>query len=71
MDIQKEIRILTWIEPLQSKGAFAFSIESAKKEWPGYTEIALKRALGRLSEKGKIISIYKGVLPDTSATIRH
>ncbi len=60
MDIQKEIRILTWIELLQSKGAFAFSIESAKSELPGYTEIALKRALSRLSEKGKIISIYKG-----------
>ncbi len=60
MDVQKEIRILTWIELLQSRGAFAFSIESAKNELPGYTEIALKRALSRLTEKGKIISVYKG-----------
>jgi predicted transcriptional regulator of viral defense system len=60
MDIQKEIRILTWIELLLSRGAFAFSIESAKNELPGYTEIALKRALSRMSAKGKIISIYKG-----------
>lgn len=60
MDGLKEIRILTWIELLQSKGAFAFSLESAKNELPGYTEIALKRALSRLSEKGKIISVYKG-----------
>lgn len=27
---------------------------------PAYTEIALKRALSRLSGKGKIISVYKG-----------
>jgi len=60
MDGQKEIRILTWIELLQSKGSFAFSIEQAKKELPAYSEIALKRALSRLSEKGKIISVYKG-----------
>jgi len=60
MDEQKEIRILTWIELLQSKGDFTFSIESAKNELPAYTEIALKRALSRLSEKGKIISFYKG-----------
>ena len=59
MGKQKEIRMQTWIELLQSKGAFAFSIESAKSELTGYTEIALKRALSRLSEKGKIISIYK------------
>lgn len=60
MNGQKEIRILTWIELLQSRGAFAFSLELAKKELPAYSEIALKRALSRLSEKGKIISVYKG-----------
>ncbi|MFZ2338596.1 MAG: type IV toxin-antitoxin system AbiEi family antitoxin [Bacteroidales bacterium] len=60
MEGQKEIRIITWIELLQSRGAFAFSIESAKNELPAYSEIALKRALSRLSEKGKIISVYKG-----------
>jgi len=60
MDGIKEIRILTWIEQLQSRGAFTFSIESAKNELPAYSEIALKRALSRLSEKGKIISVYKG-----------
>jgi predicted transcriptional regulator of viral defense system len=60
MDRQKEIRILTWIELLQSKGDFSFSIESAKQELPAYSEIALQRALSRLSEKGKIVSIYKG-----------
>ena len=60
MDEQKEIRILAWIENLQSRGAYSFSLESARKELSGYTEIALKRALSRLSGKGKIISIYKG-----------
>ena len=73
MDSQKEIRILTWIELLQSKGDFSFSIESAKKALPAYSEIALKRALSRLSEKGKIISVYKGyylILPPQYAKKR-
>ena len=73
MNKQKEIRILTWIELLQSKGDFSFSIESAKKALPAYSEIALKRALSRLSEKGKIISVYKGyylILPPQYAKKR-
>jgi predicted transcriptional regulator of viral defense system len=60
MNGQKDLKILKWIELLQSKGAFSFSIELAKNELPAYSEIALKRALSRLSEKGKIISVYKG-----------
>jgi len=36
-----------------------FSLSLLATELPGYTEIATKRALSRLTAKGKIISIYK------------
>jgi predicted transcriptional regulator of viral defense system len=57
---QNDIRLLSWIEMLQSKGAFSFSLEKVENELPEYSAIAIKRALSRLSDKGKIISIYKG-----------
>jgi len=60
MNSQKELRIGEWIELLQSKGAYSFAFESARRELTGYTEVALKRALSHLSGKGKIISVYKG-----------
>lgn len=60
MNNQKDLKILKWIELLQSEGALSFSLELAKNELPAYSDIALKRALSRLSEKGKIISVYKG-----------
>ncbi len=54
------MRIMAWIELLQSKGFYSFAFDSAGSELPAYTKIALKRALSRLSEKGKIISVYRG-----------
>ncbi len=57
---ENEIKLSYWIEKLQSKGVYSFSIELAKQELPAYTQIALTRALSRLSAKGKITSIYKG-----------
>jgi len=60
MNSQKEIKIVEWVELLQSKGAYSFAFESARRELKGYTEVALTRALSHLSGKGKIISVYKG-----------
>ena len=60
MDSQNDLRILKWIDLLQSRGVNAFSLEIVAKELPDYTATAIKRALSRLSEKGKILSIYKG-----------
>lgn len=55
-----EIKIGDWIESLQMIGKHAFSKEMLEGELPGYSLIGLKRALNRLSRKGKIVSIYKG-----------
>lgn len=57
---KREIRLLAWIELLLARGVFSFSIELARSELSNYTEVALRRALSRLSAKGKILSVYKG-----------
>ena len=59
MGKQEEITLSQWIENLQSRGRYAFSLSLLADELPGYTGIAAKRALSRLSTKGRIISIYK------------
>ncbi|MEI8273915.1 MAG: type IV toxin-antitoxin system AbiEi family antitoxin [Paludibacter sp.] len=59
MGKQDEITISQWIESLQSRGRYAFSLSLIAEELPGYTEIAARSALSRLTVKGKIISIYR------------
>jgi predicted transcriptional regulator of viral defense system len=60
MDQKAEIRLHSWIDWLQSQGRNAFSTEQLGKDLPDYTAIGIKRALSRLSQKGKIISMFKG-----------
>lgn len=59
MKMQEDITLNQWIEDLQSRGKFAFSLDLLASELPNYTEIATRSALNRLTAKGKIISIYK------------
>ena len=59
MSKQEEITIGQWIEKLQSRGRYAFSLSLLADELPEYTEIATKRALSRLTARGRILSIYK------------
>lgn len=56
---QDDITLSQWIDHLLSHGRYAFSLSLLVAELPGYTEIAAKRALSRLTTKGRIISIYK------------
>lgn len=57
---QHKLSINQWLDTLQAKGALGFSIDALQQEIPSYSDIAVKRALSRLSAKGKIISLYKG-----------
>jgi len=59
MGKQDEITLSQWIENLQSRGRYAFSLDLLATELPGYTEIAARSALSRLTAKGRIISIYR------------
>lgn len=55
-----EISITNWLNSQLAKGAYSFSKDTLHKELPDHSDIAIKRALNRLSTDGRIISIYKG-----------
>lgn len=52
--------LLSWVEKQQSWGKYVFSLVQVKADFPDLSESALKRALDRLSNKGRILSVYKG-----------
>lgn len=60
MAAQNEISINQWLDKLLAKGANGFATEALQQEIPNYSDVAIKRALSRLSAKGKIVSLYKG-----------
>ncbi|MBK9732620.1 MAG: hypothetical protein IPO83_15305 [Chitinophagaceae bacterium] len=53
-------RLEHWIEECQSKGKLAFNLAELRHRFQSDTETALKRVLDRLSEKEKVVSIFKG-----------
>ena len=53
-------RLEYWVEECQSKGKLAFSLAELKKSFENDSETALKRVLDRLSEKEKVVSVFKG-----------
>ena len=52
--------LLNWIEKQQSLGRYTFSLEQLKQDFPNVTDQAINLALSRLSNKGRILSVYKG-----------
>lgn len=50
----------SWVEQQLSFSRYGFSLGSLRESFKEHTAIAMKSALKRLSDKGKIISIYKG-----------
>lgn len=55
-----DISIHQWLDNLVARGAYGFSKYDLQVELPGYSDVAVKRALNRLSRKGKVVSLYKG-----------
>lgn len=55
-----EISINQWLDNLLARGVYGFAKEAIHHDMPAYSEIAVKRALSRLSAKGKIVSLSKG-----------
>ncbi|MFZ1525994.1 MAG: type IV toxin-antitoxin system AbiEi family antitoxin [Saprospiraceae bacterium] len=53
-------RLEFWIEDCQSRGKLAFSLSELKQSFENDTETSLKRVLDRLSEKEKVVSVFKG-----------
>lgn len=53
-------RLEYWVEECQSKGKLAFSLTELKQSFKNDSETSLKRVLDRLSEKEKVVSVFKG-----------
>ena len=53
-------RLEYWVEECQSRGKLAFSLAELKKSFENDSETSLKRVLDRLSEKEKVVSVFKG-----------
>ncbi len=57
---QSDISINQWLDNVLAKGGYGFSKDVLQRELSGYSDMAVKRALSRRSNKGKIVSLYKG-----------
>jgi predicted transcriptional regulator of viral defense system len=53
-------RIETWITKCLSKGKMSFSLKELKEEFANDSAITIKFGLNRLSEKEKVVSIFRG-----------
>lgn len=56
----KKISINQWLDKLLARGTYGFAKEALDQDISDYSDIAIKRALSRLSTKGKIVSLHKG-----------
>ncbi len=54
-------KLRDWVEGLLAKGKYIFQLEAIQEALPHYSETAVKRALSRLSEKDKVLSVHKGI----------
>jgi predicted transcriptional regulator of viral defense system len=53
-------RLESWVELQLSMGRFGFALDTLRQSFKEQSETAIKFALKRLADKGKIISIFKG-----------
>ncbi len=60
MTLKTQYRLDTWVDEQLALGKFGFALDTLREALPAQTEIARKFALKRLSDKGEILSIYKG-----------
>lgn len=49
-----------WLDSLQARGELSFGLDLLRKENPSVSDIAIKRALSRLTAKGSLLSLHKG-----------
>ncbi len=52
--------LLTWIEQLQSRGIISFSHDDLITNFPERSEHAIIQSLSRLSQRGRVVPVYKG-----------
>jgi len=58
--VKEKLRLENWVELQLSMGKFGFALVALRQSFVEQSETAIKFALKRLVDKGKIISIFKG-----------
>lgn len=58
--VKENQRLESWVELQLSMGRFGFALDALRQSFMEQSETAIKFALKRLADKGKIISIFKG-----------
>jgi predicted transcriptional regulator of viral defense system len=53
-------QVASWSEKIQSQGRYGFALTELKQATPELSDDAVKFALKRLSDKGKVLSVFKG-----------
>ncbi|NUO00413.1 MAG: hypothetical protein HUU01_07320 [Saprospiraceae bacterium] len=69
--VKANLSLEKWVEHQLSQGKYGFALSVLRIFFDEQTEIALKFALKRLADKGKIVSVYKGyylILPPQYAS---
>jgi predicted transcriptional regulator of viral defense system len=54
------LKIKDWVENLENRGRISFPLNKLKDENPDISETAIRSALSRLVQKGKVVPIHKG-----------
>lgn len=52
--------VASWSEKIQAQGRYGFALTEMKQANPELSDDAVKFALKRLSDKGKVLSVFKG-----------
>ncbi len=60
MSGMSNLKIKDWIENLEYRGRISFSLGKLLDENPDISETAIRSALSRLVQKGKVVPIHKG-----------
>ncbi|MCU0434221.1 MAG: type IV toxin-antitoxin system AbiEi family antitoxin [Bacteroidia bacterium] len=60
MQTAQKKSVENWITEQLSKGRYCFTLDNIRKSLSGFSQTAIKFALIRLTEKGKILSFHKG-----------
>lgn len=60
MQADKKTNVRDWVDDLQRHGRITFALKEVYGQFPSHNEAALKNALTRLSDKGRVISVWKG-----------
>lgn len=59
-DVKANQSLEKWVEHQLSLGRYGFALSALRKDYSDHTDTALKFALKRLVDKGKIVSVHKG-----------